>query len=170
MSLRPGGTREWLLTTGLPARPRASLRDARGNEVAPPAPSDESLGYSRVVPPGPREARMGGQGIPVMNHWAKLACPSGTVRPAASGVPEGQTKRIRCFRCRVADGRPSPASRRDERNKPSVFNAGLTRLSIPLRPGGTRERKARLSEEVLRSSVTTLPLLPQRTGDCSRRV
>ena len=59
MSLRPGGTREWLLTTGLPARPRASLPDARGNEVAPPAPSDESLGYSRVVPPGhdPRDVQ-----------------------------------------------------------------------------------------------------------------
>ena len=38
--------------------------------------------------------------------------------------------------------------------KPSVFNAGLTGLSIPLRPGGTRERKAKLSGDVLRSKRT----------------
>ena len=117
---------------------------------------DRGTNASRV-PPGRKEVGVGVYGIPAINRWANLACSSGTIRPAASAVPEGQTKRIRRFRCRVADGRPLPASRRDKRNKPSVFNAGLTNLSIPLRPGWTRERKARLSGEVLRPSAPALP-------------
>ena len=92
-----------------------------------------------------------------MNHWAKIVCPSGTIRPAASAVPEVRTRRIRGFRCRVADGRLLPASGRDERNKPSVFNAGLTKLSIPLRPVGTRERKARPSGEAVRPNAPARP-------------